>query len=365
MTSVAADQHRWQHDDSAVTDSGLIRLLDAHRSQQQIAFLLRALHVPACTLQAAGEQVSRLELAQALNMLLFEKLLREVPDAKAYVADAMQADQRMHFDHGALRTVLAGNTGLLPAGSEAIVRILRPLGYVQNGLYPLERLRMTGRTYGHADAPEEIAQFFVSELHADQFSPEFQAAVARVVGTSLDPLDADAQALLAQLEQAGQLPMAAAQGLLPVLLSCFERQHELPTLADYELLRGESAEMAWIATEGNVFNHATDRVADVEAVAAHQRALGRPMKDKIEVSRNGRVRQTAYRACTVVRPMRDEQGNVVQKTVPGSFYEFISRARYIDEQGVERLDLSFDSGNAQGIFKMTAGDQNTSARTAL
>jgi len=365
MTAEVSGKYRWQHDDSVVAGSGLNSLLGAHRSSQQIDLLLRALHVPACTLVPAGEQISRLELAQALNMLLFEKLLREVPDADAYVSDAMAAGERMHFDHGALRTVLADNTGLLPAGVEVIVRILRPLGYIQNGLYPLERLRMTGHTYGHADAPEEIAQFFVSELHADQFSPEFQAAVARVVGTSLDPLDADAKALLAQLETHGRLPMAAAQGLLPVLLSCFERQHELPTLADYELLRGESAEMAWIATEGNVFNHATDRVPDVEAVAQQQRALGRPMKDKIEVSRNGRVRQSAYRACTVVRPMRDEQGVVVQKSVPGSFYEFISRDRFIDEHGVERLDLSFDSGNAQGIFKMTAGGEQASPRSTL
>ncbi|EJN09422.1 DUF1338 domain-containing protein [Herbaspirillum sp. YR522] len=354
MTPEATGRQRLQHDDTAVTGSGLIRLLGAHRSPQQIDFLLRALHVPPSTLAPAGEHASRLELAQALNMLLFEKLLGEVPDAAAYVADAMATGTRMHFDHGALRTVLGDHTGLLPPGVEVIVRILRPLGYVRNGLYPLERLRMTGHTYGHADAPEDIAQFFVSELHVERFSPEFQAAVARVVGTSIDPLDDDAKALLAQLEQAGHLPMAAAQGLLPALLSCFERQHELPTLADYELLRAESAEMAWIATEGNVFNHATDRVADVEQVARQQRDLGRPMKDKIEVSRNGRVRQTAYRACTVVRPMRNEQGQVVQKSVPGSFYEFISRARYIDEHGVERLDLSFDSGNAQGIFKMTA-----------
>ncbi|OWY26407.1 DUF1338 domain-containing protein [Herbaspirillum robiniae] len=345
-----------QPEAAAAHGSQLIALLAAHRTPQQIDFLLRSVHVPACTLRPAGAQaVSRLELAQALNMLLFEKLLQEVPDAAAYVADAMAAGERMHFDHGALRTVQAANTGLLPPGEEAITRILRPLGYVQNGLYPLERIRMTGRTYGHADAPEEIAQFFVSELHAERFSPEFQAVVARVIGTSTDPLTADAKALLAQLETERALPMAAAQALLPVLLSAFERQHELPSLAEYERLRGESSEMAWIATEGNVFNHATDRVPDVEAVAERQRALGRPMKETVEVSRNGRVRQTAYRACTVLRPMRDEHGGIVEKAVPGSFYEFISRDRYVDDQGVERLDLSFDSGNAQGIFKMTAG----------
>ena len=41
------------------------------------------------------------------------------------------------------------------------------------------------------------------------------------------------------------------------------------------------------------------------------------------------------------------------RVVPGSFHEFISRDRFVDAHGVERLDLRFDSGNAQGIFKMT------------
>lgn len=361
-TQPSAPQTSSSSPDVAATtthQSQLLALLAAHRTPQQIDFLLRALHVPACTLKPADTHgtASRLELAQALNMLLFEKLLHDVPDAAAYVNDALASNERMHFDHGALRTVLAANTGLLPPGEEAITRILRPLGYVQNGLYPLDRIAMTGRSYAHADAPEDIAQFFVSELHVDRFSSEFQSIVSHVIGTSTDPLDAgsdDARTLLAQLDRDGALPLAAAQSLLPILLSCFDRQHALPSIAQYERLRAESNEMAWIATEGNVFNHATDRVPDVVAVAEQQRALGRPMKEKIEVSRNGRVRQTAFRACTVQRPMRDEHGAIVEKDVPGSFYEFISRDRYTDEHGTERLDLSFDSGNAQGIFKMTA-----------
>jgi hypothetical protein len=39
--------------------------------------------------------------------------------------------------------------------------------------------------------------------------------------------------------------------------------------------------------------------------------------------------------------------------VPRSFYEFISRDPFPDGSG---LDLGFDAGNAQGIFKMTAAD---------
>jgi hypothetical protein len=120
---------------------------------------------------------------------------------------------------------------------------------------------------------------------------------------------------------------------------------------DYEVLLAESAEMAWIATEGNAFNHATDRVEDVFEVAEAQKRLGRPMKDLVEVSQSGRVLQTAFRAAEVQQLMLDDAGHLVPRAVPGSFHEFITRRR--TEDG--RLDLSFDSSNAQAIFRMTAG----------
>ena len=47
--------------------------------------------------------------------------------------------------------------------------------------------------------------------------------------------------------------------------------------------------MAWIATEGNAFNHATDRVADVFALSDDEKAKGRPMKPEVERSRSGRA----------------------------------------------------------------------------
>ena len=151
---------------------------------------------------------------------------------------------------------------------------------------------MTGRSYAHADCPEGIAQFFISELHVDRFPPEtapgFAAAARNVMADSVDPLPPEAAARLERLETDGSLPIPEAMALLPALLGCFGRQHPIPTLADYETLLAYSAEMAWIATEGNAFNHATDRVADVESLSAEQKALGQPMKDKVEVSGTGR-----------------------------------------------------------------------------
>ena len=301
-----------------------------------------------------GPQVSRAVLAQALNMLLFEDLLTRVPAAKTYAEHNVRNGRTVMHDHGAVRTVALEGMGGLPAGQEAITRILRPLGYALNGVYPLERLKMTGRSHAQVDYPEDIAQFFLSELHPDRFSLEFQAAVQRVTATSENPITPEADALLRRLESTHSLTLDESATLLPILVSVFARQHTEPTLTDYEILLAESPEMAWISTEGNAFNHATDRVPDVDQLAAEQKALGQPMKATVETSQSGRVRQTAFLAARVQRKFRTADGSLIEKEVPGSFYEFITRLPLPEEDGKQKLDLSFDSSNAQAIFKMTA-----------
>lgn len=316
--------------------------------------LFQVLIVPEGLVHENGANISRAAIAQALNMMLFEDLLNRVPDAKAYADDRLRDGKKIMHDHGAVRTVALDGMGELPAGEEAITRILRPLGYALNGTYPLERLKMTGRSHAQAEYPEELAQFFISELHPDRFSQEFQAAVKRVTASSRDPLTPEAKSLLAELEQNRSLPMEKAAELLPVLAKVFSRQHDEPMVSDYETLLGESPEMAWISTEGNAFNHATDRVPDVDQLAEEQKALGRPMKATVEKSQSGRVRQTAFLAARVQRRFRDQDSETVTKDVPGSFYEFITRLPLPADEGKSGIDLSFDSSNAQAIFKMTA-----------
>jgi hypothetical protein len=309
------------------------------------------LRIPSTLQGVDGGRVPRRVLAMALNVCLFHDLLARTPTAAAYVEDRRRAGDGVVFDHGALRTIrfALGPTGALPAGEAAFVRLFEPLGYALAGVYPLDRLGMTGRAYAHQDAPEHVPQFFLSELHVERFGPEFETAARRVFGSSRDPLDAESQDSLRTLSAEGELDQAAARRLLPALVGCFARQHATPRLADYRALLSRSAEAAWIATEGNAFNHATDRVADVDALADAQKALGRPMKPAVEVSASGRVRQTAFRADPVERTFLDDDGREVRLEVPGSFYEFITR----DMEPEGRLDLRFDSSNAQGIFKMT------------
>ncbi|MEA3179526.1 MAG: hypothetical protein QOI59_3049 [Gammaproteobacteria bacterium] len=333
----------------------LSRLLESVVAPTTLEASLRALHLPR-TLDVTEEGISsRAVISMALNVALFGDLLERVPTGRAYVNDCVARGREVVFDHGALRTVALEGMGNLPAGEEAITRVLLPLGYRMNAVYPLDRLGMTGRAYTHADHPECLPQFFVSELHPERFSAEFLAAVRRVTATSVDCLtDSDHQSLR-RLQQQRSLDTNTASRLLRSLLGCFRRQHGAPAWSDYQILLAESAEMAWIATEGNAFNHATDRVASIDALVEEQSRTGRPLKPTIESSKSGRVRQTAFRADRVTREFLRDDGSRVEHQVPGSFYEFIQRDFVSDPAtGGRRLDLAFDSNNAQGIFKMTA-----------
>ena len=321
----------------------------------QFQYLSEVVSTDPAIARESGDLASRAAITQALNLLLLADLLERTPTAAAYVEDLYNRDRKLLFDHGALRTVDLAGMGTLPPGRHAIARVLEPLGYRQAAIYALDRLAMTGFAYAHVDFPETLPQFFVSELHADRFSPAFQRALLRVTEQSEDPLDPIALERLDRLASAGELPLADALALLPALLACFDRQHCGVRLEDYETLLAESAEAAWIATEGNSFNHATNRVANLKKIVAEQRLRGRPIKPDIEVSRSGRVLQTAYTADPVQRQFIDRDGQPIIRTVPGSFFEFIQRAAMLDEaSGQQRLDLAFDSSNAQAIFKMTA-----------
>lgn len=295
--------------------------------------------------------VSRVGFAAALNVILFDRLLQRAPTGMAFVADQRARGERIEFDHGAIRSVLfpTGDTGELPGGQAAISRILAPLGYRVADTYPLPRLRMTGRAWTQQDEPERLPQFFVSELHVDQFDADFADVAHRVFGASRDPLTDASVAALEQFEREGAISLEIAIDILPNIVDAFDRHHPLPSLPDYQALLSQSAEAAWIATEGNAFNHATSRVADVIAEAERQRHRGLPIKDQVEVSRNGRVRQTAFRADPVDRHFGEGE-NAVSQSVPGSFYEIISRDV---DPATGKIDLSFDSGNATGIFAMT------------
>jgi hypothetical protein len=333
---------------TATQHETLFSLIASATDDKRADFALTTLAIDP-RLGGTSARPTRAQIAMALNAALFLDLLDRVPTAARYVAGMRAKGEAIAFDHGALRTI-DGETGALPSGCEAFNRFLVPLGYVVGGLYPLPRLRMTGRALVHLDLPETVPQFFVSELHVSELPEPAQAAARRVFGQSRDPLGAAEWAALRTLEREGTCSFEEAARFLAGALGAFARQHTVPALADYEALLEHSAEAAWIATEGNAFNHATSRTADVGVLAEELRQAGYPMKPQVEVSRSGRVRQTAILADKVTRAFRLTDGSQVLREVPGSFYEFITRDA---DPATGQLDLTFDSGNATGIFAVT------------
>lgn len=332
-------------------DTNLLYLLSSHLPFERAARLQANVRIAPLISEERGSQCSRAVLAQALNLCLLAELNERTPSAQKYFEGLESAGRQLEFDHGALRTVDLRGMGDLPPGESVIGRVLRPLGYECTEIYPLSKLNMTGRAYRHLDYPEDLPQFFVSELHVERFSASFQAAAARVTATSADPLSREDIGQLEVLQVNRYMTLEDAGRLLGKLIGCFQRLHTAPSLSDYELLLQESAEMAWIATEGNVFNHAADRVANVDEAVEQQRLLGRRLKETIEVSRSRRVRQSAFLADPIMRPFVGSNGSIIEREVPGSFFEFIERAQLPEN---DALDLAFDTGNAQGIFKVTA-----------
>lgn len=328
----------------------LFRLLGEAIGETRAAFALGTLAIDP-KLRGTTHRPTRAHVAMALNAALFVDLLDRVPTAARYVAGLRAKGETIAFDHGALRTI-RGATGDLPSGCDAFARFLAPMGYEVAGIYPLPRLKMTGRALVQRDLPESVPQFFISELHVEELPEEAQGAAARVFGHSRDPLGQAEWDALEALGRDGTCPMQDAATIVRGCLRAFDRQHPAPSLADYETLLRHSKEAAWIATEGNAFNHATTRTADVERLADELREAGYPMKPEVEISRSGRVRQTTILADKVRRPFRLADGSEIEREVPGSFYEFITRD--IDP-ATGMLDLTFDSGNATGIFAVTRG----------
>lgn len=306
--------------------------------------------VPEAISSFGDENISRAQLSMSLFLVLYADLLERVPHALEYFNRLKSEEETIFLDHGAVRTVLCSRNGELPEGETALNRILIPLGYFHKHTYPLPKLKMTGRSYTHEDLPGLIPQYFVSEFHPEKVGDDnFEKAVISVVETSRDPLSQQILDDLTFIANNKYLPRERSTNFLQEVAAAFSRQHEVPFLRDYETIKAHSAEMAWITTEGNSFNHATDRVADVMELAENERTIGSPIKDTVEVSGSGTIMQTAYKADAISRPFRLDDNEIIQNDVPGSFFEFITRSKLDDGT----IDLAFDASNATGIFAMT------------
>ena len=101
-------------------ESVLWALLDRVVGTVRTVRLFEALDTHRSLLQprAAVAGVSRAELAQALNMLLFEGVTRRVPMASAYVGDAVRCKSPTLFSRHVGRNHLMNLRGILETSEE-------------------------------------------------------------------------------------------------------------------------------------------------------------------------------------------------------------------------------------------------------
>ena len=113
--------------------SALAQLLEGTIGTRRTESLLGVLEVPRALLKSSAGAVPRAVLAMAMDLVLFEDLLRRVPYGDLYVKQQVREGRKLVYDHGALRTVKTPSGELLP-GHLAFARILEPLGYQVNGV---------------------------------------------------------------------------------------------------------------------------------------------------------------------------------------------------------------------------------------
>lgn len=294
--------------------STLDRLLCALVGRQRTDQLFDMLEVSTVLTGETGPRVSRGVLAQALTMVLFGDLLARAPSARAHLRDRLKNGEKVVHDHSVVATIASPHAGSLPSGREALGRVLVPLGFVESGSRRSWEGGITEHTYLHAEHPDEIAGFVVVEVHPHWFSRGFQAAAERVVRSSRDPLAADT-AWLAALSSRESVELVDAVAILRALVACFDRQHATPSLDDYDLLMRESAEMAWIATEGNAVMQVAQRAA--RSKTRGQAALSGDASEPVD--------QLVLEPASVERPFRDSEGRMIGAPVPGPSFKIVRR----------------------------------------
>ena len=108
-------------------ESNLFALMSREIGDGKARYLFESVKIDADLLRSR-KVVSSAELAMALNLVLFIRLIDDVPESQKYVAKCIAQGTQIRFDHGAVRTICLENgaVGQLPSGARAITRILEP-----------------------------------------------------------------------------------------------------------------------------------------------------------------------------------------------------------------------------------------------
>ena len=88
------------------TNSNLANLVEKVIGAEAAARVNRLLTIPSVFAVWECGWVSRKEMAQALNMVLFHDLLERVPTGRRYTEEVAERGEKVFHDHGALRRLI-------------------------------------------------------------------------------------------------------------------------------------------------------------------------------------------------------------------------------------------------------------------
>lgn len=198
-------------------------------------------------------------------------------------------------------------------------------GYTAVEDLKFEKKKLDATYYFHED--DDLTRVFISELKLEEFSPELQSTINRLV----DEIPNKA------IEQFDFCNSGAPWDMI--------------TQETYDALKSESEYAAWVATFGFIVNHFTISVTDCESfdnleqVNSHLKENGYRINDsggEIKGSVEQGLEQSSIMAEDVDVQFSPESADVVQ--IPGCYYEFALRHNGFD---------GFIAGSADKIFEST------------
>jgi hypothetical protein len=245
----------------------------------------------------------------------------EVTPSAAKIHKLLGSGSDVINDHVAYRTF-----NLEKVNIEKIAQHLLNLGYKECGEYDFEKKKLDAKHFEHEDST--MPKVFISELRVEEFSPEVQAIINKVV----DAIDEE---------------IVAKQEFL------FSGKSWDISYAEYQTLLAESEYAAWLAAWGYRANHFTVSInhlrdfESIDAVNSTLKADGFALNSvggEIKGDEAVKLEQSSTMADKALVKFSDQEVEI-----PSCFYEFAKR--YPMDCG--SLYTGFVAASADKIFEST------------
>lgn len=251
---------------------------------------------------------------------LWNDYIKLTPSA-AKVHQVLGQGREIINDHVAFRTF-----NIAPVRLQALADHFEKLGYEAKGDYEFKAKKLIAKHYEHANP--ELPKVFISELLVEEFSPELQAIVKKMVD-QVDPAAVSADNFL------------------------YSGPHWQVSSEEYEQLLEESEYAAWMAAFGFRANHFTVSVNYLPDYQTLEQ-VNQKLKDEGFVlnSSGGEIKGSPEVYLEQSSTMADSYPvsfSDGKKEIPSCFYEFAKR--YEIEPG--RLYTGFVAASADKIFEST------------